>query len=333
MATTLEYPEARIHLDELAGGKRRVCVQASDPSLYVHVTSCDTAYPEDLIRAIADVKGPGWLCDEIMREESPQYVRWDLGHSILGFVDAASLSGKRIMDFGCGSGASSVILARMFPQAEILGIELEEPLLGLARMRAKHYGLNRLTFARTPSGLELPPGVGEFDAVVMSEVYEHLLPDERRTLMPRIWSTLRPGGILFITAPCRYFVIESHTSGLPLLNYLPDRLAMALAKRARKDLKNDSWDVLLRRGIRGGTVRGIMKSLRLDPTARPVLLKPNRLGFKDQADVWHACSTAAGRSLPKLMVWAVAKVICRTLGIYVMPQLELAIEKRAVSER
>src|SRR6185436_4968904 len=36
---------------------------------------CDTAYPVELIRAILDVKGAAWVCDEIAREEDPREIQ------------------------------------------------------------------------------------------------------------------------------------------------------------------------------------------------------------------------------------------------------------------
>jgi SAM-dependent methyltransferase len=298
------------------------------PGLYVHVASWETAYPVELIRAILDVKGPGWVCDEIMREESPRYVEWTLRHMILGVVDEGFFDGKRLLDFGCGVGASTVILARMFSGAEIVAVELEESLLAVARRRAAHYGLSRVRLVQSPSGLELPQGIGEFDAVVMSGVYEHLMPDERQFLMPRVWSVLRPGGVLFLTMPWRYFPVEGHTSGLPLVNYLPARLAMAFAKRfSPKVPKDDTWQDLLRRGIRGGTAREVLKVLRRQANGRPALLEPCRLGLHDRVDLWYAGSTAAGSSTPKRVFRALAKAIRKVFSVEFVPQLALAIRK------
>ena len=39
----------------------------------------------------------------------------------------------RILDVGCGSGAMNLVLAQRFPDSEITGIDLSDPLLRLAR--------------------------------------------------------------------------------------------------------------------------------------------------------------------------------------------------------
>ena len=92
----------------------------------------------------------------------------------------------------------------------------------------------------------------------MSEVCEHLVPNQRPTVMPLLWSTLKPGGILFIDeTPNRHFFVETHTTRLPLWNYLPAGTALRLARRLSKRVDRDEpWEKLLRRGIRGGNKAG-----------------------------------------------------------------------------
>src|SRR3712207_8585357 len=46
------------------------------------------------------------------------------------------------------------------------------------------------------AGTDVPAGLGRFDHVVLCAVYEHLLPAERRGLLPQLWSLLEPGGLL-----------------------------------------------------------------------------------------------------------------------------------------
>ena len=61
-----------------------------------------------------------------------------------------------------------------------------------------------------------------------------------------------------------YRRVEGHTTGLPFINYLPDNLAYFIARRFSKRVENnESWVMLLRKGIRGGTEREIMKILRI----------------------------------------------------------------------
>ena len=108
---------------------------------------------------------------------------------------------------------------------------------------------------QSPDPNELPADIGTFDFVHVGAVYEHLLPAERRRLLPQLWSVLKVGGVLFVNQlPHRFYVVEDHTTGVPLLNFLPDRLAHKAATRFSDRVADDAtWPELLRAGIRGGT--------------------------------------------------------------------------------
>jgi len=52
----------------------------------------------------------------------------------------------RFLDVGCGSGSMSRLIARSFPEVEVVGIDLREQYLDYARARAREEGLDNLTF-------------------------------------------------------------------------------------------------------------------------------------------------------------------------------------------
>lgn len=319
----------------LPSGKSRVRVRKKSADYFVPFDSCETAYPVPLIRQILAAKGPAYLIDEILRDESPQYVQHDLKWSVLSYVDADRFAGKRLLDFGCGSGSSSTTLARMFPAAEVVGIELEETLLDVARARGRFYGFRNLCFHASPAPERLPDGIGSFDFVLLSAVYEHLLPHERRILLPLLWGALKPGGVLFLNGtPNRHFPLEMHTTGLPAINYLPDRLAGFISRRfSRRNLQGATWERLLRDGIRGGTTREIVRIL-ASSSGTPRVMEPRYLGVRDRIDLWLALTSESiyrSRS-PRAMLakrayrWMMKPVKAIT-GIEFLPELALALQK------
>ena len=314
-------------VERLSSGAWSVSVRPSDETVFVSKRECETRYPLALIEAILSVKGVAWLCDEILRDENEGYVAADLKYGMFSYVSPDLFAGKRLLDFGCGSGASSSILGRWLGDTEIVGIDLSQDYLGLARARARHHGLNSVRFLLSPGPDVLPPEIGTFDFITLSAVYEHLLPHERRTLLPLIWSVLRPGGVLFINqTPNRLSPIEAHTTGLPLLNYLPARLALAYARRSRRINAEQSWENLLRDGIRGATIGEILRNLQAaDPSAK--LMKPRFLGARDEIDVWyintHRAAPRGRRQLARIFF----KAIQRTTGIVLIPALAIAIRK------
>ena len=328
---------ANVFVTPLPSGKLQVHVEKRERGLFVPFDCCKTSYSVPLINTILSAKGPAYLIDEILRDESPGYVQHDLKWSILSYVSHDRFAGKRILDFGCGSGASAVTLARMFPNTEIVGIELEGRLLNVARARARFYDFKNIAIHVSPAPNQLPEGIGSFDFVVLSAVYEHLLPNERKALLPLIWGVLKPGGILFLNGtPNRHFPLEMHTTGLPVINYLPDRLAHFITCRfSRRNLENDSWESLLRAGIRGGTIEEVVANLPYAP-ALPVVLDPQYLGIHDRIDLWLALtSQSIGRSssptalLAKRLYRLAMKPVKALTGIEFLPELALALQKPA----
>jgi SAM-dependent methyltransferase len=55
---------------------------------------------------------------------------------------------KRILDVGCGSGSMSRLIARTFPNVEVVGVDLREQYLDYARARARQEGIDNLSFER-----------------------------------------------------------------------------------------------------------------------------------------------------------------------------------------
>lgn len=335
MPSVLRGDVGDVEIEELGQGRRRLTVSASSTGTFIRTTSCETTYPRPLIERILDVKGAAWLCDEIRREQDPSYVALLLEYAMLSYVDARAFEGQRLLDFGCGAGASTVVLSRMLPQTEIVGVELERDLLSIAELRAQHYGLANLRLVLSPAEARLPEGIGSFDFISFSAVFEHLLPSERHVLLPQLWSLLRPGGVFFLNqTPHRWFPVETHTTGLPLVNYLPSRAAHAVIRRLSKRVDpTASWEALLRQGIRGATEREVLDTLRdRDRDREPVVLRPRERGFGDQVDLWYAQSQELRPRPLKKRVRSALKVISRLTGSDFVPTLNMAVRKEPTTE-
>lgn len=56
---------------------------------------------------------------------------------------AAEGKAQRVLDVGCGTGATTLAIARRLgPQAACTGVDISEPMIGLARERARREGVN-----------------------------------------------------------------------------------------------------------------------------------------------------------------------------------------------
>lgn len=307
----LTHTHGTVTVIEEPAGSRRIVAQPNDAADYSAALECSTTYPIELIDRILAVKGPLWLCDEIKRDERAEGVALELRYGVLGFVEEDAFVGARLLDFGCGSGASTMVLARLLPETSIVGIDLSDALLGIARERARHYGFASMQFLLSPDPLGLPADIGMFDYIMLNAVFEHLLPRERALLLPKLWSLLNPGGVMFIVqTPYRFAPVDIHTTGLPLINYLPNRLAhVAATKLSRRVDKGASWEQLLRAGIRGGTEREVRGLL---PTANgqaPIQLRPREPNLHDAPDLWYTIAMQRHASASRRAAWLMFKAV------------------------
>jgi 2-polyprenyl-3-methyl-5-hydroxy-6-metoxy-1,4-benzoquinol methylase len=300
----LPSPDAEVRGTRIGNDRWRVTTRSLRGRL-VPRGSCETTFPRELIEQLVRTTGPEWICDAIARHEDPGYVRKVIQDQLTAYFAADDFRGKRLLDFGCGNGASTMIIARLLPDTEVIGVELDATNIAEANAILSHRGLKNVQFLQSPSPNSLPPGIGTFDFVMLSAVFEHLLPDERRMLMPLLWSHLRVGGSIFINqTPYRWHPYEHHSTRLWGINYLPDRAAWRLASRWTGGTRSSSWQEMLRGGIRGGTERSIRAALTGGRLESSEVLQPTQHGLRDRADYWLHCTSPRRRPLKRLVAHA-----------------------------
>jgi ubiquinone/menaquinone biosynthesis C-methylase UbiE len=102
----------------------------------------------------------------------------------------------KIIDIGCGFGATNLVLAERFVESEIVGIDLSEPLLELARETAAEANLGgRIRFEKADVH-QIPYPDDTFD-VVLNINMVHLV-DKPVQMLNEIERILMPGGYLYI---------------------------------------------------------------------------------------------------------------------------------------
>jgi SAM-dependent methyltransferase len=122
-------------------------------------------------------------------------------HVLPQAADAASrlAAGGRLLDIGAGAGFHLLHYARRFPEAELIGLELDEPSVALARqaiaeanagerVSIQHGDANRLEYENW------------FDVVTMNiALHETGGPAEHRNVLKRVCRALKPGGTLIVS--------------------------------------------------------------------------------------------------------------------------------------
>jgi ubiquinone/menaquinone biosynthesis C-methylase UbiE len=105
--------------------------------------------------------------------------------------------GARVLDVCCGSGASAIPAAEAVgPGGFVLGVDLAEKLLDVARTKARDRGLPNVEF-RAGDLLDLGLPRAEFDAVVC--VFGIFFVPDMAAAVRALWHVVRPGGQLAIT--------------------------------------------------------------------------------------------------------------------------------------
>jgi 2-polyprenyl-3-methyl-5-hydroxy-6-metoxy-1,4-benzoquinol methylase len=288
-----------------------------------------TTLPLEVVEYLIEHIGCAKLANALQRQS---VVPGALKTQLLSYFTPDDFKGKRLLDFGSGFGTCTLSVADLLPDTEVIGVELDTSRTEIAGKIAAFQQINNVRFLCSPSGDRLPDGIGQFDFVMLNAVYEHMLPRERRGLMPLIWAVVKEGGTIFINhTPQRYFPYEHHSTGLWGINYLPDRLAHFMARRfAEPSLgdpgiaRSDNWETHLRGGIRGGTERSVIRDLTAGRSSEARILQPLT---GDRADYWFNNTGPRHKKLKKAIA-SVFRLSDRLFGIVPSMNINVVIQKK-----
>ena len=104
--------------------------------------------------------------------------------------------GKRVLDYGCGSGYGSSMIAES--AVSVIGVDVAEDAVAYA---TRHFANDKLGFQRVSPDSALPFDDGAFDTVLSFQVFEHVEHESR--YLSEIARVLAPGGTLVLATPDR----------------------------------------------------------------------------------------------------------------------------------
>ena len=109
-----------------------------------------------------------------------------------------NIEGKRVLDFGCGSGSNSLLLARR--GAIVCGIDISHDLLSIARRRLDRSAVPLRARFVAASAHDLPLADKSFDLVFGIAILHHLDLD---LVSKEVHRVLKPGGRAIFQEPVR----------------------------------------------------------------------------------------------------------------------------------
>ena len=126
-----------------------------------------------------------------------QYESRGAGHRRLLLEAAAISAGERVLDLGCGNGASTLEAARMAEPGGVVGIDLSTAMLVNARVRSAGAGLTNVTFVQGDAQVyDFEPG--SFDVIISNA--GAMFFDDKVAAFSNLWRALRPGGRIALMA-------------------------------------------------------------------------------------------------------------------------------------
>jgi SAM-dependent methyltransferase len=99
----------------------------------------------------------------------------------------------RVLDVGCGSGSMSRLIARSFPHAEVVGVDLREQYVDFAKARSRDEGIRNVTF-RGGDAVALPFADASFDVVWTKYLLQWL--KEPKSAVAELKRVAKPGGFV-----------------------------------------------------------------------------------------------------------------------------------------
>jgi len=181
-----------------------------------------TVYSTRVIQMLIDRKGI---------ERTPPYLTYKetRGPHLLGplfrHLRARGVCDLSVLEVGCSFGHMTLYLAEQPEVAAVSTFDTDATFVAIVRAKVAELGTRRLSWAD-----------GAFDLVVAVGVVEHLPARNRRAQVDEYYRVLAPGGyIAILDTPNRWFPLETHSVGLPLVQWLRPRLAWRYVRSCRPD--------------------------------------------------------------------------------------------------
>ncbi|NJP10594.1 MAG: methyltransferase domain-containing protein [Leptolyngbyaceae cyanobacterium RU_5_1] len=111
-------------------------------------------------------------------------------------VDSIQSKPRRILDLGCGTGSTTLLLKQAFPQAEVIGLDLSPYMLVVAEHKAQKAGLDIQWRHSKAEATGFPDA--SFDLVTASLLFHENPPAVSKAILQESYRLLTTGGEVVI---------------------------------------------------------------------------------------------------------------------------------------
>ncbi len=129
-----------------------------------------------------------------------------------GLIDAIGGQPRRILDLGCGTGSTTLMLKQAFPQAEVIGLDLSPYMLVTAEYKAKKAQLDIQWRHGNAEETGLPNAA--FDVVTASLLFHETPPAVTKAILRECFRLLVAGG--------QVLILDGNQKTLRLVDWLND---------------------------------------------------------------------------------------------------------------
>ncbi|HEV8437227.1 MAG TPA: class I SAM-dependent methyltransferase [Methylomirabilota bacterium] len=194
----------------------------------------DTGYSERVVRMLIERKGPRRAALYLPFKETRG--RYFLS-PLFRHLRQRGARGLSVLEVGCSFGHITECLAEAPEVAEVHAFDTDPAFVAITRAKVEDMGLKAVREVAELTNEEtcrLPHADGRFDLVLAIGVVEHLPARTRRAQVDEYYRVLARGGLIAILdTPNRFFPLETHSVGLPLVQWLPPRWAYRYARLGR----------------------------------------------------------------------------------------------------
>jgi ubiquinone/menaquinone biosynthesis C-methylase UbiE len=107
-------------------------------------------------------------------------------------INAIKGQPRTILDLGCGTGSTTLMLKQAFPNAEVVGLDLSPYMLVMAEYKAKQAGLDLQWLHGKAEAINFPDT--RFDLITASLLFHETPPSIARAILQECFRLLVPGG-------------------------------------------------------------------------------------------------------------------------------------------